>query len=295
MIKKCLNCGIEFKTTKKNAKCCSRKCSNELKYPKIIVKCEICGKEIKRTESELKKNKHNYCSNECRAKGVGMFQTGRNNPNYKGSNTVVKCSYCNKKIKILNCNFKNSDGSLKQNFYCSQQCKAKHQKHLLKGKNNPNYKNAKIHYKCDMCGKDILISRYRFENTQHNFCSQECKSKYQEIYLTLENNPNYIKKLSEEYRIKYRIIKGYNKWRKDVYKKYNYTCVCCGNKENINTHHLNSYNSDKLNRANIENGVVLCEKCHKKFHSIYGYGNNTKEQFKQFFLKLNKYDNPVVK
>ena len=32
----------------------------------------------------------------------------------------------------------------------------------------------------------------------------------------------------------------------------------------------------------VENGITLCVECHKKFHMLYEYGNNTLEQFKKF-------------
>lgn len=72
-------------------------------------------------------------------------------------------------------------------------------------------------------------------------------------------------------------------WRKSIFEKFNYTCVICGKdtKDNV-AHHLNGYNWDKENRFNIDNGVCLCSTHHKEFHSIFGYGDNTKEQFKEF-------------
>ena len=54
-------------------------------------------------------------------------------------------------------------------------------------------------------------------------------------------------------------------------------------------HHLDGYNKFKEKRTDINNGILLCVNCHKEFHKIYGYGNNTKEQFKEFYKnKTNK-------
>lgn len=293
MLNICLNCNKEFKGKAKQ-KCCSRKCSNELLHPPILINCEICRKEIKRNKSQLKNSKHFYCSNECRAIGVGKFQKGENNPNYKGANTIVKCSYCNKEFNILTCNMKNSDGKFKKNFYCSKKCKGEHQKELLKGERNPKYRGGKIEIQCDFCGKIKYVERNKYHiNNKYYYCSQKCKGEHQKIILLGKNNPNYIDGLSEDYRARYRIVEGYNTWRREVYERDSYTCQCCGDNKggNLNAHHLNSYNSNKEQRTDLNNGITLCEICHKEFHKIYGNGNNTKTQFEQF---IKSYINPVV-
>lgn len=75
MEKICPVCNKKFKG-KKSQICCSRECSNKRIYKKISVKCEICGKELERTKSEINRNKHNYCSDKCKAKGMRIFNTG---------------------------------------------------------------------------------------------------------------------------------------------------------------------------------------------------------------------------
>ena len=39
-------------------------------------------------------------------------------------------------------------------------------------------------------------------------------------------------------------------------------------------------------RTDINNGITLCNICHKKFHDIYGYTNNNKTQFEEFMSKI---------
>lgn len=109
-----------------------------------------------------------------------------------------------------------------------------------------------------------------------------------------ENNSNYNPNLTQEERELRRSLIGdesYCRWRGDVFKKDNYTCQCCGNRGKkgkiviLNAHHLNGYHWDKENRINVDNGITLCEECHKEFHHIFGNKNNTKEQYNEYMIK----------
>jgi len=63
-----------------------------------------------------------------------------------------------------------------------------------------------------------------------------------------------------------------------------YICQHCRYKKGgtLVAHHKDSYADYKDKRYNLGNGITLCKHCHKKFHSIYGYGGNTEEQWKEF-------------
>lgn len=58
----------------------------------------------------------------------------------------------------------------------------------------------------------------------------------------------------------------YKVWKKSVLKRDNYTCKKCGNKNDLVVHHIKSFASDKELRFNINNGVTLCQSCHKEEH-----------------------------
>ena len=69
---KCENCGKEFigriNETNGIRKCCSRKCSHEIRMIRTEVECFNCGKKIIRQTSKLKLAKHGYyfCSRKCK-------------------------------------------------------------------------------------------------------------------------------------------------------------------------------------------------------------------------------------
>ena len=99
-----------------------------------------------------------------------------------------------------------------------------------------------------------------------------------------ENNPNYNPDLTDEEREQGRHIDGYKEWVYEVKERANFTCDCCGDNRggNLVSHHLDGYHWNKEGRIDVNNGVCLCEKCHKEFHHIYGNKNNTKEQYIEF-------------
>ena len=68
-------------------------------------------------------------------------------------------------------------------------------------------------------------------------------------------------------------------WRRQIFKRYNYRCLTCKSRKNLNAHHFEGYDESVELRYDLDNGVALCETCHKDFHRKYGYGNNTYKQF----------------
>ena len=61
--------------------------------------------------------------------------------------------------------------------------------------------------------------------------------------------------------------KKYEKWRNSVFARDNYTCQHCNAVGgSLNAHHIKSWAKHKDQRFNVNNGITLCEKCHKKIH-----------------------------
>ena len=59
----------------------------------------------------------------------------------------------------------------------------------------------------------------------------------------------------------------YNDWRKKVYERDKYTCQICGIKGGkLNAHHIHKYSQYPALRYDIDNGITLCEDCHRKIH-----------------------------
>ena len=73
----------------------------------------------------------------------------------------------------------------------------------------------------------------------------------------------------------------YRLWHSDILTRDGFTCGCCGSKKKLNVHHINSLfvilknneiktiedarNCNEL--WDINNGITLCEECHKKTDS----------------------------
>lgn len=108
-------------------------------------------------------------------------------------------------------------------------------------------------------------------------CSKECKG-----MLTIKTHrddsiPEEVRETDRNYRPENR------QFIRAVMDRDDYTCQICGTRGgDLAVHHLNGYNWDLENRYNTNNGVTLCEDCHKGFHGKYGYGNNTIEQFNEY-------------
>ena len=98
--------------------------------------------------------------------------------------------------------------------------------------------------------------------------------------LTGENSPSWKNGITPESEL-IRKRRDYTNWRKKVFRRDRYTCQICLDDRggNLEAHHLNGFDTFIDQRFDIDNGITLCENCHHVFHSCYGFGANTKEQF----------------
>lgn len=58
----------------------------------------------------------------------------------------------------------------------------------------------------------------------------------------------------------------YKIWKRNVLKRDNYICQKCGNTNNLVVHHIKPFAADKETRFDTNNGITLCQTCHKEAH-----------------------------
>jgi len=82
---------------------------------------------------------------------------------------------------------------------------------------------------------------------------------------------------------------SYIQWRKDVFRSWNNKCPITGNKssetELVAHHYFNASNGEKF-ACNTKNGILLEKNLHVLFHNMYGYRDNTLQQFQDFLYLL---------
>ena len=57
----------------------------------------------------------------------------------------------------------------------------------------------------------------------------------------------------------------YRQWRSEVIER-DAVCMHCGSSEKLQAHHIKSFADFPLLRTDLNNGITLCETCHKKIH-----------------------------
>ena len=267
----CKYCYKKISKTNKQG-LCSQMCKSFWDGTRLKFKCENCGKTSTDKKAHYNKTNHHFCSIECRNKWQKEALKGKNNPNYQGGDIYCKCDYCNKEIHMKKYEYNN----LKHHF-CDKECYTKwlsKQESFMKGK----------HHSIETKNK---LSKIRKEKIAKGEVKPWNKGK-KCPQLTRENNPNWNPNLTDEERIIKRKYKEYEYWRTEVFKRDNYTCQLSGQVGGkLVVHHLNGYMLSKSERLDINNGITLTEEIHKKFHKMYGYKNNTKEQFEEFIIKYN--------
>lgn len=143
-------------------------------------------------------------------------------------------------------------------------------------------------YYCEKCGAELPESAPKIFNNNKCYCGncaflnslinadELVKDFYFFIPPHLLGNPivknNKVIFVSDSYlkhkeTNKERKTPEYINWRKKVFERDNYTCQICGQKGGeLNAHHIKPFSKYKNKRIDINNGITLCQKCHKLIH-----------------------------
>jgi len=271
--KHCLKCNKSFLVypSNKGKKFCSKGCYHSYpkligkespQYKKITIKCDWCDTEYDEFPNKIKKYNYHFCTKEC----YNNHQLG--NPKSTTRFIIKNCFICNKEIKRTEADFKNRPS---KNYYCSTECK----NIKLKQGRGGFTPFTKI---CKYCKEKFTITARNKRTVK--YCSEECKKNG---FPKDEKHKNFKPELSRDYRSKHRLTYENTTWRTEVFTRDNFTCqICFKRGDKLQAHHLENYSSCKEKRFDVNNGVTLCTKCHKAFHSKYGVVRNNKSQFEEF-------------
>jgi 5-methylcytosine-specific restriction endonuclease McrA len=156
---------------------------------------------------------------------------------------------------------------------------------------------------CKECGTLLQLNNSR-DIERKNYCSRQCvgkvvgrnadMTKLWEKNNTPEVNAkkvhwgeNHPKWIADRSKLKSRTRPEMNIWRNLVFKRDNFTCKNC-NKigKKLHAHHKAPYSIFPMLRWELNNGVTLCENCHKALHNaaveIFGGLTSKKYQGERF-------------
>ena len=182
-----------------------------------------------------------------------------------------------------------------------------------KNKGSWNKGNSKkVTVMCEGCNNQFLTISSRLGKVK--YCSNKCYTKYggrggcrnKGKHWNLKEETK--KKISESQKgnKNHNWLGGITNPRKNSesvmwsrrIKKRDKHCLICGSNKNLNSHHIESFNSNKELRYNDSNGIALCKPHHDAFHKIYKNGNNTRKQFNEFvcsfFKKIDKIEKSKI-
>lgn len=142
-------------------------------------------------------------------------------------------------------------------------------------------------YTCAKCGEEVKESHPKeFINdevycgdcaflegliTEQEYVKRHCR------YVLLDDVRAYVKdgkicfttgKLPSEKTAKeQRTSQDYIEWRKAVFERDNFTCAICQQVGGtLNAHHIRPFKDFPAERLNVDNGITLCETCHRQVH-----------------------------
>lgn len=199
--------------------------------------CKNCGEilYIKSKESLKQFENKKFCCYKC----ANEFKT-------KNGTKTIKCKNCGEEVIRTLAQIKHGGK------YCCKKCHYEYVKKngLNSGKNNPMYGKKLTEEQIDKMRKAVTgVPKPNLRGE---------KSKFWKGGVSKRNNRERNKIMSTlEYR----------NFRRLVLERDSYTCQVCGSKNNLEVHHIKSFEKYKKLRFDINNGLTLCNICHRKTDS----------------------------
>jgi 5-methylcytosine-specific restriction endonuclease McrA len=102
-------------------------------------------------------------------------------------------------------------------------------------------------------------------NSTYRFQQQQLKTKYKSAKTRNKNNKKKDKKQKLEKLYKESDIYF---WAKEVRMAFNYRCVYCNTNRRLSAHHIFPKARFPGLKFNLNNGLLLCKKCHDELHKL---------------------------
>lgn len=212
---------------------------------KTQLTCQNCGVKFYPISGSLKqKTCSTKCGHEYRINHGGT-KKGRHYP-YLQRARIGKCIICGNAYRAV------KDFKLRKQKFCSKKCW--------------NIR-AKVINHCRYCGKEIRTVK----SSNKQYCDQNCRNIDFRIRFVGENSHLWKGGRTEKNKL-IRTCARYAEWRKAVFIRDGYTCKKCKAKSEsdkkvyLNAHHIKPVAMFPELAYEVDNGITLCDKCHKKEH-----------------------------
>lgn len=124
---------------------------------------------------------------------------------------------------------------------------------------------------CMNCGVFFRRPLSKIIRAEKVFCDEVCK----EAYMKGPSHPSWRHGKSALTFSKWVQNQGeYKKWREAVLARAGYQCEITGDKNLLEVHHIMPKAGHQDRAFDLDNGIVLSERCHKRIHELIrdGYG-----------------------
>jgi hypothetical protein len=176
----------------------------------------------------------------------------------------------------------------------------KHQ--LVSGKITSNQREKCYTVYCPQHDLSMVTSFYNYERSK-NGCLLCGRDSVREQLSGREYSDETLEKMKVSARMRpdrggkprrWRETHSYRVWNASVREEWNNQCAITATKNLVKgdgllvAHHLIGASKTASLALTVENGILIHKDLHTIFHSLYGYKDNTVEQFMNFIKRINK-------